>query len=266
MFLFLTRPLPPLGLFGQKVASDSQISQTLLCDNADSDIIGPLTKDRPLTPIREYLCTKAMHSCNSQIPLMPGAPASAKMAAPFLARYSAKLRSVKRELGGELLGDVSRDFLKSQTVTGEADFPVTCERFVKVRLAGPAFLPSVDIAHGHSSPLPLTGLLPFHGHAAPERDKHAAAAVSSKNNSQRDIGAGITLQPCLQMTSILDFRLRALAFVASPFPSRARFSIEQTLPAFDDDADGWNNWQEDDARNATDHTRVDLSKSYSSRL
>lgn len=37
---------------------------------------------------QEYLCTKAMHSCNSQIPLMPGAPASAKMAAPFLARYS----------------------------------------------------------------------------------------------------------------------------------------------------------------------------------
>ncbi|KOX71557.1 hypothetical protein WN51_02428 [Melipona quadrifasciata] len=46
---------------------------------------------------QEYLCTKAMHSCNSQIPLMPGAPASAKMAAPFLARYSQKLTCARKK-------------------------------------------------------------------------------------------------------------------------------------------------------------------------
>lgn len=52
---------------------------------------------------QEYPCTKAMHSCNSQIPLMPAVPASAKMVAPFLARYSVSSFSLRQTLRNPLI-------------------------------------------------------------------------------------------------------------------------------------------------------------------
>ena len=75
----------------------------------------------------------------------------------------------------------------------------------------------------------------------------AAAAVSSKNNSQRDIGS--RHHPSTVLADDIDTRLpppRQAPFVAPWFPSRARFTIEQTFRAFDehhdDDNDDGNGW------------------------